>query len=183
MKYVFGVLITLFVLLIGALFVFGGNDAPSDAVSKPVLQDYAKGNTRVVMTTYGRLVGEDERRAIRISISATERRVDVLGGYNETVVSTKSFANTQAAYDNLLSGLSRAGFMSEKSSTIEDPRGVCPTGKRYEYKVTSDFKDVSSLWSNSCDKTGTLAGSRKQITTLFEAQIPEYDDHVKGVKL
>lgn len=184
MKYVFGVLLALLVIVFGALFIFGGDDkSTTEQVTVPVLSDYAKGNSKIVFTTYGRLVGDDERRTIRITVTPAERRLEVLGGYTENVISTKSYQNNTAAYENLLSSLQRSGFMSSRKSTIDDPRGICPTGNRFEYKLVDNGRDVSNLWSNTCDKTGTFAGAARQVRTVIQSQIPDYKKQVSGVKL
>lgn len=183
MKYVFGVLAALLLVIVGILFFVRGGDEPAQQVKTQVLTDYAGGNSRVVFTTYGRLVGEDERRSVRVTVTPVERRIEVLGGYNENVIKTETFQNNQAAYENFLSALQRSGFTSKRSSSIEDPRGVCPSGRRFEYRLVSDGNDVSNLWSNSCDKAGTFAGASTPVRTLFEAQIPEYSKQIQGVRL
>lgn len=183
MKYVFGILAVLLVGLMAVLLVFGGgNDQAVSQTKPPTLLDHA--TTSVVQyTTYGKLVGENQRRAIRISVSPLERKVEVLAGYDESVVATQTYANTQAAYDNFLVALEGQGYTKSRSSSITDPRGVCTEGKRFEYRVVNNGTDITKLWSNSCDKLGTFAGSPTKVQTLFQAQIPEYNTVVKDVRL
>ena len=147
------------------------------------LVDYASHNSDVSMTTIGRLVGDESHREIRITVTPTERRLEILGGYDETVLNSTSYPNTQSAYENFLSALARQGFTSKKDSTISDPRGVCPTGNRYIYDLSDGGSHVSNIWSSSCDKNGTFAGHGPTIRELFRQQIPDYTKQITGVTL
>lgn len=185
MKYVLGVLgVVLASILIFVLFFTGGNDKPSTQsdikVSK--LVDYADKNATVSVTTVGKLVGQEDRRSVRISVSSNERRFEILSGYDEQVVSSQTFSNSQEAYTNFLSALSAQGFTSSRKSAV-DPRGACPTGNRYIYDLSQDGDHVSNLWQASCDGQGTFNGRGATIRQLFQQQIPDYAKLIQTVKL
>ena len=139
-------------------------------------------NERAVLD--GRLVGAEDRRSIRITVSANERRLEVLSGYNGEVINSQSFPNTQTAYKAFLSGLGGQGFMTAKKTDIVDPQSVCTNGLHHYYTLTEGSEKKSDLWSVSCDKSGTFNGrSTKTIRELFQRQIPEYGQQIQGVKL
>ncbi len=86
----------------------GGDNKSQQQVVTPkdiVLVDQIAAGGSVRMTNQGRLVGDTERRAIAIVVTANERRLEVLSGFDETVVRTESFPNTSAAYETFLIAL------------------------------------------------------------------------------
>ena len=184
MRYIIAALGGILIIFLIISLLFHGNNKQVEG-NKTVAQlvDYANKNSSVSLTTYGELVGNQERRAIRVTVTPNERRLEVLSGYDESVLSTQTYENTQSAYANFLSALGALGFDKSRKSTISDPRGVCPTGNRYVYDLSEGGKDKSNLWSNSCDNTGTFAGKGATTRTLFKFQIPDYNKQVQSVRL
>ena len=162
MKYIFGALGVIGIIILFVVFIVNGDDSNTpaqNAAETPMqLVDYAKKPSSVSVTSYGKLVGDTEYRSIRVTVSPNERRVEVLAGYNEAVVSSNTYQNTPLAYENFLSALSAQGFLRSKNTNITDERGACPTGNRYAYALRENGKDVSRLWIATCDGVGTFAG-------------------------
>lgn len=186
MKYglaITGVIIAAFVAIF--LIVRHSPSQPQNAPKIINLSDYDDKNASLSTTIQGRVVGEDQRRAIRISVTPTERRIEVLSGYEQTVVKSQTYLNSQEGYVTFLRALSRAGFVKARKSTITDFRGVCPLGSRYVYDLTTGNGDtVSSLWGTSCASTdGTMAGNGPLVRQLFQAQIPDYLQQTAGIRL
>lgn len=159
------------------------NQTTDPAVQPRALVDYAATNSSVSFATIGKLVGTESHRTIRVTVTPTERRLEVMSDFDMTVLSSQVFANTQAGYENFLAGLSGQGFLSSKKTTIADPRGHCPTGQRYVYTLLEDTEVVSDLWGSSCDKSGSFAGRSTTIRELFTRQIPDYNELVNDVRL
>ncbi len=174
-------------LLLLTVFVLNRGDDPAKPAenTKQVAEliDYADKNSEVSLTTVGKLVGNDEHRSIRITVSATERRVEILSGYDQQVLSSQTYENTRTAYETFLSALGGQGFTQSKKTDITDNRSVCPTGQHYEYRIKEDGAEKSNLWSVSCDKSGNFNGRGNTIRQLFQRQIPEYSEQVRGVTL
>lgn len=185
MKYVLGTLATIVVLVLLVIFVFnrGDSNTPDSKETVTKLVDYADKGSEVSHTTVGPLVGEDEHREIRITVSRSERRLEIISGYSNSVISTQTFANTSDAYENFLSALGGQGFLTQKDSDVEDQRSVCPSGRRYIYELREGNDSVSSLWSVSCNKSGTFNGRSGSVRELFQRQIPDYSRLVSGVKV
>lgn len=187
MKYVIGVIGVLLTLAVVFFLIFSkspdSKQTASPTVQSRTLVDYAAGSSSVSLSTIGKLVGTENHRTIRITVSATERRIEVLSDFETVVLTSQIFPNTQAGYDNFLAGLSGQGFLSSKKTSIADPRSHCPTGQRYMYKLVEMEETISDLWSSSCDKSGTFAGRPSTVRDLFTRQIPEYSDLVNGVRL
>lgn len=180
-----GVLGVIAVILLFFVFVIGPkSDKPKNNTQEPLkLSSIADKNSSVSMTTYGNLVGDDTRRAIKLTITPRERRLEVLDGYEKTIGSVQVFDNNQEAYINFLQGLEVAGFTNTRKSSISDPRGLCPTGNRFSYIATIDGEDKQDLWSVSCDSSGTFAGRASTVQQLFRSQFTNYDSLVQDVRL
>ncbi len=179
---VFGIILVIFLML---ALIFRGDNKQQTQGNKEIVQlvDYAKKDSKVSLTTYGKLVGDQDRRAVRVTVSPSERRIEILSGYDESIISSETYANTQDAYANFLSALGRLGFDKARKSAIADPRSVCPTGNRYTYDLSEGGKTKSNLWASSCDKNGTFAGNGSTVRSLFALQIPEYNKQVQPVRL
>lgn len=187
MRYIFGVLGTLLVLVFVFAMIFSKGNSPEQAATPTqqakTLIDYAQQNSTVTLTTVGRVVGVEEQRSVRVAVTPSERRLEIMSGFGETVLSTQSFGNTQVGYESFLAALGGQGFLSSRKTSITDPRSHCPTGQRYEYKLSEADSVVSDLWSVSCDKAGTFAGRTSVVRTLFNGQIPDYNRLVTDVQL
>lgn len=186
------------VLVIIAIVLFGGiailissimNRGSGESAQEPVktaqrAKELSKDTSNVSFTTYGRVVGEENRRAIRITVSSNERRVDVLQGYDEDVIKTQTTPNKQSAFDALLIALESAGFDTYDKNNKIDERSQCATGNRYAYQAA--YQDGASLrsWSTNCsEKIGSFKGNRSLVQTLFQNQIPDYSKFVSGTRL
>lgn len=186
MRYIFGVLGVILLLLLLVVFVFnrGGDNTPADNKAKvSLLTDYADKDSNVSMTIWGKMVGDEEHNAIRINITATERTLEILNGYDENVVSTQTYPNTEDAYSAFLSALAGQGFLNSKKSSVTDRWSACPSGRHYIYDLSEDDEHVSNLWSVSCDNTGTFNGKGGMIRKLFQNQIPDYSKQVTAIKV
>lgn len=189
MRYGIGILFILFLLIVGTVLLIGGGNSDSSAVKASRLTkiaDYTKDGTTVSLTTQGRVVGDDQRRAIRVSVSSSKRTVEILDGYEERVSRSQEFANSPAAFEAFARSLDNAGFGKERTVKQVDERGVCPLGKKYIYRLTDRSKEVMRTWSDSCLKTdGTFGGGATAplIQQLFKAQITDYGKFTSGVQL
>ena len=187
MKYILGV-IGLFLVTILAIVLItrGRSPTPQQEGERQVrVSQQAKPGTSVTFTTQGKLVGQSERRAIRVKVTEKERRLEILTGYEEAVEQAHVYPNTEAAYEAFLIALDNAGFARKHpQARANDERGVCPLGKRYVYEVKEFSQQIVRLWGSSCGKdVGTFGGNSATIRKLFEGQIPEYRKRIRGVKL
>lgn len=137
----------------------------------------------VTLIVQGELVGEEARRSIRTTITQSERRVEVLQGYDEAVAKTQATANKQSAYDAFITAIEQAGFTSKNKENTQDFLAACPNGKKFVYRVTYVDNTTDEAWSSTCSKQGNFTGNDNLIRSLFESQIPEYKKFVSGVRL
>lgn len=176
----------IFMVILFNLFLGGSKPAPVDRVALKPLPEYAASDATVSFTTDGIVNGDELHRAIRITISSNQRILDVLQGYNPTVIQSKSFVNNQEAYDVFLRSIGNYGFLlkSKKSKAVTDERGLCPLGFRYILDLNQSGTDLSRLWGSSCGMAiGDAAGTVPTIQQLFQNQIPDYETLTSQVNL
>lgn len=183
MKYVLGIVGIFFVLIIAIVLIFGGGDGPTNR-EKLIISEQAREGVSAVLTTEGQLVGENQRRAIRIIINQNERRLEVLTGYGQAVEQSSTFPNTTAAFEFFLAGLEKAGFDNKRPTSIKDERGICPLGRIYHYELREYSQELLGSWNTSCSsKIGNFDGRGRLIRTLFQSQFDNYSELTRDVSL
>ena len=183
MRYIVGVIAVVLIMFFGIIWAVnrGGDNGGDESVD---LSQYVDRDGRVVFTHYGKVVGQQERRAVRVTVTREERVIEVLQGYDEQVIRTQTYPNIDAAYAEFIMSLHRAGYANEKEAE-EDPSGFCPLGNRYTYELDDGNEaEVLNLWSTSCSgREGTFAGDPPTVRRLFQLQIPNYNDLTRDVRL
>lgn len=180
-----------FVLLTMLITRIGSGNKPtapktkkSPAVVKPVsVTEYVQKDSKVVLTIDGKINGDDQHRAVRITISPDLRVAEVIQGYENKVIKSQTDLNNRTAYTDFLYALNRYGFSKERKTSQADDRGACPLGNRYIYEIYNDGNSVMRRWAASCGGIGTSAGSPAQLNDLFQKQVTEYYKFFTGVQL
>lgn len=187
MKYGLAVVAFIVVAFLAIVFVINRDPSPT-TINQPRgpvrLVEYENKDAEVSWTVKGEVTAEEERNAIRIVVTPTERRLEILDGYVERIERTETYSNTEEAYQAFLQALHRAGFTNSRKSPITDYRGVCPFGNRYVYDLSEDGESVLNLWSTSCrDGEGTFDGKPSTVRRLFQMQIIDYNDQVRDIDI
>lgn len=151
-------------------------------VTPVVLTDYVDTDSYVVLTLDGRINGDDVHRKIRITVGPDSRQIDIIQGYGNNIIDTKSYLNNRRAYDAFIRSLNRLDFAKERKTSMTDDRGVCPTGQRFIYEVYNDNAQVSRTWAGSCTQ-GTSRANSALVNQLFRAQITDYSKFTSAVSL
>lgn len=188
MKYGIGILAVILLIIVTSVLVIGrgNNGAPAASSRVTTLADYAANNAASVsLTTQGRLVGQDQRSAVRITVTNSVRRVEVLSGYEGRVEKTTEQANTPEAFTNFTRAIDDLSFGRERSVANADERGICPRGNVFIYRLTDGINEIMRTWSTTCSRDqgpfgGVSAGS---IHDLFKLQITNYSETIRGVRL
>lgn len=179
---IFLVVVIGIVLILSLIFGDNKKSTTLTAVKKVTLVDFAKRDSQVVAITDGVINGDDEHRAIRITVDRNTRTMDVIQGYQGKVIASQSYVNNQSAYEEFLSALAKANFASTRKTTIASENGVCATGRRYVFELLESNKSVSRTWTANCTKGNTSADPAR-VTKLFRNQITDYDKLMKGQSL
>lgn len=174
------------ILILIFAIIFSGGKKPAPANPLKPLPAYASTDASVSFTTDGIVNGDDLHSQIRITIDANSRTLDIIQGYSGRVISTKDFYNTQDAYSVFLKSINNEAFLAKNSSSKSpaNPAGQCPLGFRYIFSLDQDGGNLFNSWTSSC---GTSIGNSKavldSISTLFQNQIPGYDNLTGSVNL
>lgn len=140
-------------------------------------------NMSVSMAVRGNIVGNDEFRSYKITITPSKRTLTIYQGYLGTVIKNIELTNNVAAYKEFVHALSLAGLAKGTQSNKEnDSTGACATGYLYEFQIKKGDDNIKKLWSSSCSSPkGTLSGNYKSYRTLFIAQITDGQSIINGI--
>lgn len=190
-KYVL-TLIIIAIIFFGGIFLILNRNSSSNKTNnqdntKTATQakQFSDNATEVKYTIYGKVVGDENRRAIRITVNDTERKLEILQGYDERVIDSRTFSNNSSAFKDFLLALQGANFSVHDTSIKTDDRTICPLGKRYVYEADYyDGTDSLRSWTTSCTSKGvTFKGARGTVDSLFRGQITDFDKLTRQVQL
>lgn len=165
-----GIVVLIVVLLFKAIFGGGGPSTPPVDVGK-----YADTAATATLLIDAPTNIDQDHRQVKITVSQTQNEIDLIKGYEGTVIDSHTYSNNAAAFGAFLQSLKLMNFSKGNSDpTQTDYRGYCPTGDRYVYTFNDGNKNLFSYWSTSCGQ-GTFQGNRGNVRSLFEQQIPQQD--------
>lgn len=185
MKYILGTLGVIVLLIVAVVLIAntGGGSSEQTGEKQLKLTDFINTDADVSWTREGKIVAQEQHKAVRVTVARNERRIELLSGYDGSVEKSQSFTNTQGAYDQFMNALANAGYTRKQDARVEGPKGVCPMGNRYIYTLHENGNEKLSLWSTTCSRRdGTFGGETGLVERLFQGQIPNYTDFVRGVQ-
>lgn len=167
--------------------IFGG-DQPSSTqpdTSRDALlsTDISKS---VRMTVRGPLVADENFRSYQVAVNPSGRSLTTYRGYLAQPIDSRQLSNNGRAYDEFIHALDKANMIKGETLTgdKDDTRGVCASGRVYEFEVLDGNTTVKRLWTSTCKGSpGSLKASSKQLETLFLEQIPNYRPLLQAVDL
>ena len=171
----FGITVGLIILLV--IMLFSGGDSPKKTTTagKP-LDSYASTDAEMRLTIDGPINASEDHRQIQIIVDRDHTAVNVYKGYEQEVIQTQSFANSEAGYSAFLHSLALLNFNKGESSTKAGEVGHCATGRRYVFELVDGSRTIERYWATSCNGPHTYAGNQLSTIQLFQRQIPHYDD-------
>jgi hypothetical protein len=184
MRYFIGLLVTLGLFILLIILLMGGGNKGGTPSRPKTLTDYANTDAQVIMTIDGPVNADSLHNQIRITVDKTNVTYEHIKGYQGDVVKTKLYANNEDAYDVFLHALLHAGYdRGSNDPALKDDRGWCATGDRYIFELVQNGKTLQRYWDTTCHNTHTYEGSTSLTTTLFEAQVPNYDGLTENIQL
>ena len=175
-----GVIVLLFVLIFK-----GFRSNQSTPIKQTDLVTYA--NTGAVAEFYidGPINLDQDHRTVKIAVSQNQTQIQVVQGYQGSVIQSESFPNNTESYAVFLQALKNLNFAKgNTSAALGDERGYCADGARYIYRFTNSGDTLFRYWSTSCGQ-GTFGGNRQAVRRLFERQVPEktFNQLTNGISL
>lgn len=188
MKYVFGALAAFVIIVVAVVLIFSRspsqNNNPKTKNQQINLVDYIDTKAQVIYTVDGEINGDEAHRKVRIIIDRNQRTYQLIKGYNDQVISEKSFPNSQSAYEAFIYALKNAGFTTSQKARYDSEKGVCPLRTRMTYEVRDGDDELSRLWASKCSaKEGNFGGNDSLVRRLFGAQIPEFKELTRNTDL
>lgn len=169
--------------------IFGGGEGAVDQsqvdTSKQALLNTASDRS-VQMTVRGPIVANENFRSYRITVDPVSRTMTTYAGYLEQPIDSKSFDNNAQAYEQFVYALDKANMVGSEAFTGEkdDTRGICATGRVYEFEVLQAGESVKRLWTSTCKGSpGSFRASVSQVSDLFLDQVPENKALLKEIDL
>jgi hypothetical protein len=130
----------------------------------------------VRMTVRGPIVADEDFRSYQVSVDSSTRTLTTYSGYLEKSLDMKQYGNNVKAYEELVYALDKANMMKgdELKDAANDTRGICATGKVYQFEVLQNNSTVKQLWTSTCQgSSGSFKASVPQVEGLFIKQIPD----------
>lgn len=166
--------------------IFGGGDAPQQSqtdIGRDALLSTAVERS-VRMTVRGPIVADEDFRSYQIAVDSSSRRLTTYSGYLDQPIDRRQLGNNTRAYEQFVHALDKANLMRGEAFTGEedDTRGICATGRVYEFEVLQDNTVVKRLWTSTCKGSkGSLRASIGQVRDLFHEQIPDGENMLQEI--
>ncbi len=160
------------------------NVGPSNDVAKTDAATAALLNTSstrsVQMVVRGPIVANEEFQSYSITVSPSDRVMNVYRGYLDDLTRDRTLENNHDAYVQFVYALDKANMTKIRGDAADtDTRGICATGYVYEFSVQNEGKSVQTLWTSTCSGSqGTLRANKDQLSNLFLNQIPGSEELV-----
>lgn len=169
---------------------FSGNTKSTNEVSQVDINRSAlltsTDGSSVTMSVRGPIVADENFHSYQISVSPSSRQIKTFNGYLDTVVDQKDLSNNVAAYEQFVHALDKANLPlgTQLPDDKNDVRGICATGRVFEYTIYKEGRPVQMLWTSTCSGSkGSLKASVQQVSDLFVNQIPDASKLISTVKL
>lgn len=169
--------------------IFGGNDTSSpskvtDTSRQDLLSNEAARGVR--MTVRGPIVADESFHSYQINVTSDQRTLTTYQGYLSKPIDNSVLSNNSAAYDQFVHALDKANLMKGTALTgdKDDTRGICATGRVYEFQLFDGAQPGKRLWTSTCSGSkGSLDGSLNQIVSLFQNQVPNSGQMISKLNL
>jgi hypothetical protein len=176
MRYFVGFLLTIGLIILLIILLFGGGKPKTPLANKP-LSSYSDTSAQAILTIDGPINANSLHQQVRITVGNDNVTYEQIQGYDGNVVNMQNFANTENAYNVFLHALAHAGFKKGNTDkNLQDEKGYCPLGRRYIMELKQDNKDIERFWGTSCSGPKSYGGNLSLTVTLFQKQIPGYDE-------
>ncbi len=181
LRYLIGFVVTVgLVILLVVLLFTGGTNTPSKKVptTGKALDSYASSDAQVRLTIDGPINANEDHRQTQYIIDRDNAVINLVQGYDNMVIDTHSYSNTQSSYATFLHALELNGFTRGTTSdaSLRSEIGHCADGYRYVFELVQNGMDIERFWTTSCGSVRTFEGNSQFIIDLFRSQIPSRED-------
>lgn len=185
------VVILLTILLVGVIAIKISTSNRKNVVQtaeeeKPqALVENAESNSVTVYVERG-VTADENHYSIAMTVSADNRTIRVLKGYQNVEDKSEGLPNNIEAYTTFLQALERYNFTESR----EDKSGfgwreACPTQKGYRFILKDQAFEEFNRWYTFCNgvRYGDYGGKVSSVYALFKNQFPNYNDVTGDIPL
>jgi hypothetical protein len=168
------VAIAALVSLTRAVFFSGQSASPSKTTTSQDALVSTAADRSVRMTVRGPIVADEDHKSYQITVTPSSRVLTLYSGYLNSQTNQVALGNNIPAYREFVYALNRANLVkgTELSGDANDTRGICATGRLYQFEVLKADTAVTTLWTSTCKgSSGSLDASATQLISLFTNQI------------
>jgi hypothetical protein len=184
MRYFIGFLVTIGLIIILIILLFTGGGKSKVPSTTKTLDSYASTDAQVGLTIDGPINAISEHEQVRITVDRSNVIYEHIKGYDGQVVDTQIFANSENSYNVFLHALLHAGFTrGDNTPALRDERGYCATSNRYIFELKQGNDNLERYWATDCGNPKTYLGLLNLTITLFQAQVPAYENLTESLQL
>jgi len=137
-------------------------------------------------TVRGPIVADEQFHSYQITIRPDSRNLTTYSGYLDKKIQEVALSNNVPGYEEFVYALDKSKLSEGKALTGDknDLRGVCATGRVYEFEILDNNKAVKQLWTSTCSGSkGSLTASVPLLIRLFKGQIPDSEKLISALDL
>jgi hypothetical protein len=142
-------------------------------------------DTRVEIVVRGPLVADENFASYRVSISQSERVMNVYRGYQKELVESRTLPNNDVAFRQFIEAIDKQNFTRDTGAEVGDSLdGVCAIGQVVTFNVYKNGDLAKMLWTSTCNGApGNFGGNLDRIRLLFSLQIPDFNSLIRDTEL
>jgi hypothetical protein len=184
MRYFLGFLIAIGLLALVIILVVKSLSHNATGPQPKPLSSYSNTYAVAGLLIGGPIVADQNYHQFQINISQFSSQINIIQGYQGTVVNTQTFSNNSSAFSAFLSALQGNDFaLGNSNYKYKTPAGFCSFGDTYSYSLTNGNNAIVNYWATSCGGQGNFKGITGNINQLFEAQIPDFSQITSATTL
>jgi len=175
-RYFIGILVSIGLLVLLVVLLFSGNKPSSRGAVPKSLSSYANTDALVRMTIDGPITAGQDHNSVQITVGQNSATLNLIQGYDNNVIESKTYPNTQNGYSAFLYSLYYAGYsLGNNAENLKNDLGYCSIGNRYIFELIQNGNDLTRYWTTNCGGVKkTYNGDSNLTIDLFKAQIPDY---------
>lgn len=125
-----------------------------------------------------------DHNQVQIVINNSSITLNVFKGYNDTVVKSRVYPNTEASFHVFLRSLEVAQFTNGVNDpNLKQASGYCPLGDRYIFTFNDAGQQKQRYWATGCGDKHTFNGDLNLTRTLFTKQVEDYSSLTSGANI
>ena len=185
-RYLVAFVFSLALIILALVLFFSNNPKTNPAQLQQEISRfsaYSKTNAVATLDINGPIVSPSNHNEAKISVSSTEINLQVMQGYDDSVIVNQTFPNSQNSFDAFLRALYINGFDSApKTNSLSSPIGLCSLGDTYVFRFNRDNTKIVNAWITNCyGDVYTYRGNFQNTLSLFQKQVPNYFQYINNL--